>query len=82
LWRAVDQDGNVLEILMQVTRNGGAATRFSKKLLERQGHPPPVLITDNLASYQVPHRTTMSTTEHKQNNYLNNRCENLLWPPG
>ncbi|MDV6278123.1 DDE-type integrase/transposase/recombinase [Rhodococcus erythropolis] len=76
LWRAVDQHGNVLDILIQNKRNGRAATRFFRTLLKYQGHPPRVLITDNLASYQVAHRTTMSATEHRRNKYLNNRCEN------
>ncbi|WP_374230550.1 IS6 family transposase [Rhodococcus sp. ARC_M6] len=80
LWRAVDQYGNVLDILIQSKRDGKAATRFFRKLLKKQGHPPRVLITDKLPSYQVSHRKTMSTTEHRQNKYLNNRCENSHQP--
>jgi putative transposase len=80
LWRAVDQHGNVLDILIQSKRDGRAATRFFRALLKHQGHPPRVLITDKLASYQVAHRKTMSTTEHRQNKYLNNRCENSHQP--
>ncbi|MDV6278508.1 DDE-type integrase/transposase/recombinase [Rhodococcus erythropolis] len=75
LWRAVDQHGTVLDILIQNTRNGRAATRFFRTLLKKQGRRPRVLVTDNLASYQVAHRTTMSATEHRRNKYLNNRCE-------
>ena len=75
LWRAVDQCGNILDILIQSTRDGRAATRFFRTLLEKQGRRPRVLVTDALRSYQVAHRTTMSATEHRRNKYLNNRCE-------
>ena len=80
LWRAVDQHGNVLDILIQSKRDGKAATRFFRKLLKKHGHPPRVMITDKIPSYQVAHRKTMSTTEHRQNKYLNNRCENSHQP--
>nr|WP_307718117.1 IS6 family transposase [Rhodococcus globerulus] len=80
LWRAVDQHGNVLDILIQDKRDGKAATRFFRKLLKKHGHPLRVLITDKIPSYQVAHRKTMSTTEHRQNKYLNNRCENSHQP--
>lgn len=80
LWRAVDQHGNVLDILIQKRRDGKAATRFFKKLLKKQHCRPRVLITDKLRSYTVAHRTTMSATEHRQNKYLNNRAENSHQP--
>ncbi|WP_411194441.1 IS6 family transposase [Rhodococcus erythropolis] len=80
LWRAVDQHGNVLDILIQSKRDGRAATRFFKKLLKQQGRRPRVLVTDKLASYRVAHRSTMSTTKHRQNKFLNNRCENSHQP--
>ena len=77
LWRAVDQHGNVLDILIQSKRDGKAATRFFRKIVKQQGRRPRVLITDKLASYRVAHRTVMmSVTEHRRNKYLNNRCEN------
>ncbi|MDV6278246.1 IS6 family transposase [Rhodococcus erythropolis] len=79
LWRAVDQHGNVLDILIQGKRDGKAATRFFRKILKQQGRPR-VLITDKLASYRVAHRNTISTVEHRQNKYLNNRCENSHQP--
>ncbi|MDV6212647.1 IS6 family transposase [Rhodococcus erythropolis] len=60
LWRAVDQDGNVLDILIQSKRNGTAATRFFKKILKNQGGRPRALITDKRPSYQVAHRTELS----------------------
>ncbi|MDV6278130.1 IS6 family transposase [Rhodococcus erythropolis] len=80
LWRAVDQHGNVLDIVIQSTRNGRAATRFFRKIRRKQSRRPRVLITDKLASYRVAHRNTMSTTEHRHNKYLNNRCENSHQP--
>ncbi|WP_411194435.1 DDE-type integrase/transposase/recombinase, partial [Rhodococcus erythropolis] len=76
----MDQHGNVLDIVIQSRRDGKAATRFFRKILKKQGHPPRVLVTDKLASYQVAHRTTMSTVEHRQSKYLNNRCENSHQP--
>ncbi|WP_411194400.1 IS6 family transposase [Rhodococcus erythropolis] len=80
LWRAVDQHGNVLDILIQGKRDGKAATRFFRTLLKKQGHTPRVLVTDKLASYRVAHRQTMSATKHRQNKFLNNRCENSHQP--
>ncbi|MDV6278263.1 DDE-type integrase/transposase/recombinase [Rhodococcus erythropolis] len=80
LWWAVDQHGNVLDILIQSKRDGKAATRFFRTLLKKQGHTPRVLITDKLRSYQLAHRKTMSATEHRHNTYLNNRCENSHQP--
>lgn len=80
LWRAVDQHGTVLDVLIQSKRDGNAATRFFRILLKHQCHPPRVLVTDKLRSYQVAHRTTMSTVEHRQNKYLNNRSENSHQP--
>ncbi|MDV6278491.1 IS6 family transposase [Rhodococcus erythropolis] len=80
LWRAVDQHGNVLDILIQSKRDGKAATSFFRKILKKQSRQPRALITDKLASYRVAHRQTMSTTEHRQSKYLNNRCENSHQP--
>ncbi len=56
LWRAVDQQGNVLDILVQSRRNAKAAKRFFRKLLKGLRYVPRVLVTDQLASYQVAHR--------------------------
>uniref|UniRef100_UPI000932C10B IS6 family transposase n=1 Tax=Rhodococcus marinonascens TaxID=38311 RepID=UPI000932C10B len=80
LWRAVDQHGNVLDILIQSRRDGKAATRFFQKILKRQECTPRVLVTDQLASYPVAHRTTMPSVEHRKSKYLNNRCENSHQP--
>ena len=70
----------MLDILIQSKRDGKAATRFFRTLLKKQGSQPRVLITDKLRSYQVAHRKTVSTTTHRQNKYLNNRCENSHQP--
>jgi putative transposase len=66
LWRAVDQDGDVLDILVQPRRNAKAAKRFFPKLLTKQCRVPPVLVTDKLRSYQVAHPAAMPSVEHRQ----------------
>ena len=80
LWRAVDQDGNVLDILVQPRRDAKAAKRFFRKLLKRQCTSPRVLVTDKLRSYQAAHRAVMPSVEHRQSRYLNNRAENSHQP--
>jgi len=80
LWRAVDQDGNVLDILVQPRRDAKAAKRFFRKLLKRQCASPRVLVTDKLRSYAVAHRELMPSVEHRQSRYLNNRAENSHQP--
>jgi len=80
LWRAVDQDGNVLDILVQPRRDAKAAKRFFRKLLTKQCRVPRVLVTDKLRSYQVAHRAVMPSAEHRQSRYLNNRAENSHQP--
>ena len=80
LWRAVDQHGNVLDILVQSRRNAVAAKRFFRKLLKGQRYVPRVLVTDKLGSYQVAHRELMSSVEHRRSRYLNNRAENSHQP--
>ena len=69
--RAVDQDGNVLDILVQPRRDANAAKRFFRKLLKRQCRVPRVLVTDKLASYQVAHRVVLSSVTHRRSKYLN-----------
>ena len=64
LWRAVDQDGDVIDILVQSRRNRSAATRFFRKLLKAQGRVPRRLITDKLRSYRAAHRTVMPSVVH------------------
>jgi putative transposase len=80
LWRAVDQDGNVLDILVQSRRNAKAVKRFFRKLLKKQCRTPPVLVTDQLRSYGAAHRELMPSVEHRQSKCLNNRAENSHQP--
>ncbi|WP_406466571.1 IS6 family transposase [Streptomyces hirsutus] len=80
LWRAVDRDGNVLDILVQGTRDAKAAKRFLAKLMKKQGRVPRVLITDKLRSYGVAHRELMRSVEHRRSKYLSNRAENSHQP--
>ena len=80
LWRAVDQHGNVLDVLVQSRRNAVAAKRFFRKLLKGLRYVPRVLVTDKLGSYQVAHRELMSSVEHRRSRYLNNRAENSHQP--
>jgi putative transposase len=80
LWRAVDQHGTVLDILVQSRRNAKAAKRLLRKLLKRQGIAPRVLITDKLASYAAAKRAVMPGVEHRQHKGLNNRAENSHQP--
>ena len=64
LWRAVDEEGDVLDILVQSRRNKRAAKRFFRKLLKRQGREPRRLLTDKLRSYSAVHRTVMPSVVH------------------
>ena len=75
LWRAVDQDGDVIDILVQSRRNRRAAERFFRKLLKGQGKPPLRLVTDKLKSYGAAHRTIMPSVTHDTHRYANNRAE-------
>ena len=80
LWRAVDQDGIVLDVLVQSRRDKGAAKRLLRKLLKRQCRVPRVMITDKLASYGAAKREIMPGVEHRQHKGLNNRAENSHQP--
>ncbi len=75
LWRAVDEDGDVLDILVQSRRNRRAAVRFFRKLLKKQGCLPRRLITDKLRSYPAAHRSVMPSVVHRTDRYANNRAE-------
>ncbi len=75
LWRAVDQDGDVIDILVQSRRDRRAATRFLRKLLKGQGREPRRLITDKLRSYAAAHRIVMPSVVHSTRQYENNRAE-------
>jgi putative transposase len=80
LWRAVDQYGTVLDILVTSRRDAKAATRFFRKLLTGLESVPRVLVTDKLASYRVAHRRLIPGVEHRRSKYLNNRAENSHQP--
>jgi putative transposase len=80
LWRAVDQLGVVLDILVQSQRNAKAAKRLLCKLLKKQGITPRVLTTDKFASYGAAKREIMPGVEHRQHRGLNNRAENSHQP--
>src|ERR671939_676471 len=80
LWRAVDQDGVVLDILVQSRRDKRAAKRLLRKLLKRQCRPPRVMVTDKLASYAAAKKAIMPGVEHRQHKGLNNRAENSHQP--
>jgi putative transposase len=75
LWRAVDQHGTVLDILVQGRRNTKAAKRFFKKLLKGLQYVPRVVVTDKLKSYGAAKREILPGVEHRQSRYLNNRAE-------
>src|SRR5262244_3601865 len=80
LWRAVDQDGNVLDILVQRRRDKRAAKKFFRKLLKGLTYVPRVIITDKLQSYGAAKREILPGVEHRHHRYLNNRAENSHQP--
>ena len=75
LWRAVDQDGQTLDILVQKRRNTGAAKSFFRKLLKGLQYVPNRLVTDKLRSYAAAQRTTLPSVPHCTTQYANNRAE-------
>ena len=80
LWRAVDQNGYVLDVLVQSRRNTQAAERLMRKLLRKHGRTPRVMITDKLKSYAAANRRLGFKFEHRQHKGLNNRAENSHQP--
>ncbi len=80
LWRAVDQQGVVLDILVQERRNQEAAETFLRRVVEGQGYRPRVVITDKLASYPPAVRRVLPGVEHRRHKGLNNRAENSHQP--
>ncbi|WP_201376767.1 IS6 family transposase [Ktedonobacter robiniae] len=80
LWGAVDQDGNVLDILVQSRRNKKAARRFSCKLLKGLQYVPRVILTDKLKSYAAAKRESLPSVQHRQHKGLNHRAENSHQP--
>lgn len=80
LWRAVDQNGNILDILVQNRRNKAAARRFFRRLLKGTGAVPRVVVTDKLRSYSAAHREVVPSAEHRSHKGLNNRAESSHQP--
>jgi len=75
LWRAVDQDGEVVDVYLQRKRDGAAAKRFFQRLLRSHAGEPRKIVTDKLRSYGVAHRELIPATIHSTEQYENNRAE-------
>ena len=80
LWRAVDHEGEVLDMLVQRRRDTRAALRLMRKLLKKQGFAPKLLVTDKLRSYAAAFRRLRLTCPHQQGLRNNNRAENSHQP--
>ena len=75
LWRAIDRDGEVVDVYLQENRDGAAAKRFFKRLLRRHGEKPGKIVTDKLRSYPVAHWEIMPDAIHVTDRHVNNRIE-------
>lgn len=75
LWRAVDQDGDIVDVYLQAKRDGAAAKRFFKRLLRSHGQELRKIVTDKLRSYGVAHRELIPESMHVTDQYANNRAE-------
>lgn len=75
LWRAVDQDGDEIDILVQKRKNKAAAMHFFKRLLKGQAGTPLKVVTDKLASYSAAKKELIPSVEHSTVQYENNGCE-------
>ena len=80
LWRAVDSEGEVLDLLVQRRRDRTAAVTFLRKLLKKQGYAPEVMVTDKLRSYGAAKALTGLSARHEQGLRKNNRAENSHQP--
>src|SRR5919202_6483899 len=80
LWRAVDHEGEVLDILMQRRRDKKAAVKLMRRLLKKQGFAPAVVVTDQHRSYGAAFREIGLSARHKQGRRMNNRAENSHQP--
>ncbi|WP_189327579.1 IS6 family transposase [Streptomyces flaveus] len=80
LWRAVDADGNVLDVLVQCRRDTAAVRRFFRRLMKKTRTVPRMVVTDRLRSYGTARREVMPSVGHRQSKYLNNRAENSHQP--
>ena len=75
LWRAVDQDGEVVDVLLQERRDATSAMRFFGRILVRLGREPRTIVTDKLGSYAVARRELLPDAAHDTRRYANNRAE-------
>jgi transposase-like protein len=80
LWRAVDAEGEVLDVLVQAKRNKRAALKLMRKLLKKYGFLPETLVTDDLRSYHAAARELGITHRHPTGRWRNNRAENSHQP--
>jgi transposase-like protein len=80
LWRAVDGEGEVLDLLVQRTRNRAAAVKLMRKLLKKQGYAPDVLVTEKLRSYGAAKAQLGLSARHERGLRKNNRAENSHQP--
>ena len=76
LWRAVDREGEILDLLLQPKRDKAAALKLMRKLLKKQGYAPGALVTDKLGSYGAARRELGLSARHEQGLRKNNRAEN------
>ena len=80
LWRAIDSEGEVLDILVQARRDKKAALKLMRRLLKKQGFAPSIVVTDKLRSYGAAFRDLGLTAHHEMGQYKNNRAENSHQP--
>jgi putative transposase len=80
LWRAVDDEGEVLDLLVQRRRDARAAARLTRKLLKKHGFVPDILVTDKLRSYGAAKTQLRLSVRHEQGLRKNNRAENSHLP--
>ena len=80
LWRAVDDEGEILDMLIQRRRDTRSALRLMRKLLKKEGFVPKLLVTDKLRSYASAFRRLRLTCQHEQGLRKNNRAENSHQP--
>jgi putative transposase len=76
LWRAIDHEGEILDMLVQRRRDTRAASRLMRKLLKRHGFAPKLLVTDKLRSYACAFRRLRLNCPHEQGLRKNNRAKN------
>lgn len=80
LWRAVDQDGEVVDVSAQARRDSNAVKRFFRRMLKRHGEEPCKIVTDKFRSYGVARRELIPAKIHDTSQYANNRAELSFQP--